>query len=66
MTPLKTPLIQAAYDHARTALDMLDQRLEDAAVGLDADGMAARTHLIEAVDALNLSLARKAGQGDLL
>ena len=60
MTPLKTPPIQAAYDYAKTALDMLNQRLAEDA--LDADGLAARSHLIEAMAALNVSLAREAGQ----
>ena len=62
MTPIKTPTLQAAYDHARTSLDMVNQRLEDDTVGLDAEGLAARTHLIEAVAALNASLAQEAGQ----
>ena len=60
MTPLQTPPIQAAYDHAKTAYDMLDQRANDD--GLDANGLAARSHLIEALDALNLVLALGAGQ----
>ena len=63
MTPLQTPLTQAAYDHVKTAADMLEHRLNDGAI--DADGLAARSHLIEAMHALDTVLAREAGQRGL-
>lgn len=63
MTPLKTPQMQAAFDHAVTAAQMLDQILADK--GLDAEGLAARSHLIEATAALDRSLAREVGQREM-
>ena len=54
---------QHAYDHAKTALDMLNQRLAKEA--MDADELAARSHLIEAVAALDVVLAKEAGQQGL-
>ena len=54
---------QAAFDHAKTALDMLNQRMADDS--LDGDGLAARSHLIEAMAALNAVLAKDAGQQGL-
>lgn len=58
MRPLKTPLIQAAHDHAKTALDMLNRRLD--ADGLDDDELSAQVHLFECVKRLDTSLAREA------
>ena len=63
MTPLKTPLTQAAYDHAQAAFDMLNQKM--GVDSLDGDGLAARSHLIEAMAALNAVLAKEAGQKEM-
>lgn len=60
MTPLQTPPLQAAYDHAWTAMFMLIRHMNDN--GLDADALAARSHLIEVLAGLNASLTREDGQ----